>query len=284
VSDYWTLARPRIIALVLLSMAVAAWTAGGQPPSWPLLAHSLIGTALVIAGAVALNERMELRGDARMARTAARPLPSGRLNLRQVTRFGLAASAIGLLYLAALTANSRLIALTALSWIIYLGTYTPLKSRTPWQTPIGAVAGAMPTLLGAAAADAGFSLMALTLFAIVYCWQFPHSMAIAWLYRRDFATAEVKVATVVDPTGRTAGVMAALGAAVLVPVSLVPAMFSWAGWGYAVCATLLGAGYLLFALRFLYRAENGTARGLLRASLVYLPALLAALMASALRS
>jgi heme o synthase len=277
VRDYWTLIRPRIVALVLLAMTAAAWTAGPEPPPWPRLLHALLGAALVIAGAVALNQRLEFRGDAIMPRTAARPLPSGRLGRRQATVFALAASAAGLAYSAVATRDWLLVGLTALSWFIYVCTYTPLKSRSAWQTPIGAAAGAMPVLLGAAVAEAPVSTMALSLFAVVYLWQIPHAMAIAWLYRGQFAAADVKLATVVDPTGRTAGILAVAGAAMLLPLSLLPVVVALRGGRYAACAAILGAAYLAYSLRFLRRPDDTTARGLLRMSLVYLPVLLLAL-------
>jgi heme o synthase len=275
--DYWNLIRPRIVAMVLLSMMVAAETAGPEPPPWPLLVHALAGTALVIAGAVALNQRMECRGDAAMARTAGRPLPSGRLSPQQATRFGLLVSATGLGYLLLFCDNRLLVALAALSWLMYLATYTPLKARTAWQTPVGALAGAMPVMLGAATAAAPHSWMALTLFGIVYFWQFPHSMAIAWLYRHQFAAAAVQLATVVDPSGRSAGVLAVLGAAILLPVSMAPALFASACWQYSLCALLASGGYLAAAAAFWLQPKDRVARWLLRASLVYLPVLLAAL-------
>jgi protoheme IX farnesyltransferase len=280
VRDYWTLIRPRIVALVLLAMTAAAWTAASKPPPWPRLLHALLGAALVIAGAVALNQRLELRGDAIMLRTAARPLPAGRLGRRQVTAFGLALSAAGLAYLVIATGDWPLVGLTALSWFLYVCTYTPLKSRSAWQTPIGAAAGAMPVLLGAAVAEAPFSAMALSLFAVVYLWQIPHAMAIAWLYRGQFAAAEVKLATVLDPSGRTAGALAVAGAAALLPASLLPVFCALRDWPYAVSAALLGAAYLAFSLQFSRRPDDTTARRLLRASLVYLPVLLGALMMS----
>ena len=280
---YWSLVRPRIMAMVLLAMTAAAWTAAGHWPGAPLL-HALLGTAAVIAGAVALNQRLEFSVDGKMARTAGRPLPSGRLTDRQVTRFGLLASAAGVAYLLLLT-NSLLSALAVVSWLLYVWAYTPLKSVTIWQTPIGAIAGAMPVLLGAAAVGAPASPVALVLFGIVYFWQFPHSMAIAWLYREQFAAAEVKVATVVDPTGRTAGRLAVFGAAVLLPLSLLPlAMGSRGVWGYAVCAVVLGCAYLAASIDFLRCPRESSARRLLRTSLVYLPLLLAALLLLAPRS
>lgn len=278
--DYWTLIRPRIVALVLVAMTAAAWTAGPEPPPWPRLLHALGGAALVIAGAVALNQRLELRGDALMPRTVGRPLPAGRLGRRQVTAFGLGVSAAGLVYLAIAAGDWLLVGLTALSWFLYVCMYTPLKSRSAWQTPVGAAAGAMPVLLGAAVAEAPFGAMALSLFAVVFLWQIPHAMAIAWLYREQFAAAEVELATVVDPSGRTAGILAVAGAAALLPLSLLPTFCGLRDWPYAFCAAVLGAAYLAFSLQFFRRPDDAAARRLLRASLVYLPALLGALMMS----
>jgi protoheme IX farnesyltransferase len=263
--------------MTLLAMAVAAWTVGEQPPRWSDLLHALAGTAAVIAGAIALNQRLELRGDARMPRTADRPLPAGTLSRRQVTRFSLVVSAAGFVYLV-LLARPEVVVLALASWVIYVWLYTPLKSRSPWQTPVGALAGAMPVLLGAAVADAVLSPMALVLFAVLYFWQLPHSMAIAWLYRHEFVAAEVKLTTVVDPTGRTAGLVAVGGAIVLLTVSLIPPLFSGTDWPYNLSALLLGHGYMACAFAFLRRRSDASARWLLRASLVYLPALFGALL------
>ena len=265
--------------MVLFSMAVAARTAAREPPPWPDLAHALVGTALVIMGAVALNQRLEHQGDARMPRTAGRPLPSGRLTGRQVTRFGVLTSLAGFAYLAVLC-NPILPALAGVSWVLYVGTYTPLKRRSTWQTPIGAVAGAMPMLLGAAASDAPSIPMALVLFGVVYFWQFPHAMAIAWLYRRDFAAAGVKLATVVDPSGRSAAVLAVLGAVVVMPVSLIPSLLSWTEWPYNLAALLVGHAYMVCSFAFLRRRSDGAARWLLRVSLIYLPVLFVMLLIS----
>ncbi len=275
---YWRLIRPRILLLVLFAMAVAAWTAGERAPPWTDLVHALVGTALVIAGALALNQRWEARADARMGRTAGRPLPAGRLTAGQVTRFGLLTSAAGLLYLG-FASHGGVLAVAAASWGLYVFLYTPLKSRTPWQTPVGAVAGAMPVLIGATVARAPMSPMAASLFGVVCLWQLPHAMAIAWLYRREFASADVRLTTVVDPSGRAAGILAVLGSAGLIPVSLIPPALAQAGWLYAAAAVVLGVVYLAAAAVFLRRRDDATARWLLRASLVYLPGLFAALVA-----
>jgi len=277
VSDYWKLLRPGILGMTLAAMAVAAWIAAPQPPAWPDLLHGLFGTALVIAGAIVLNQRLEFRGDAKMPRTAGRPLPAGKLTRRQVARLGLAASAAGLIYLAAFS-QPTVVALAAASWAIYVWMYTPLKSRTPWQTPVGALAGAMPVLLGAAVAGATASPMAWVMFAVLYFWQFPHSMAIAWLYRRQFADAGVKLVSVVDPSGRAAGIVAVAGSIALLTVSLVPAMVSWTAWPYNLSALLLGHAYMACSFAFLRRRSDLSARWLLRASLIYLPALFVALL------
>jgi len=263
--------------MVLFAMGVAAWTAGKQPPPWSELAHALLGTGLVIVGAVALNQRLERRGDAKMTRTALRPLPSGRLTNRQVTRFGIVTSATGFGYLLCCCTGS-VVALAVVSWVIYVWTYTPLKSLSVWQTPVGAVAGAMPMLLGAAAADALLRPMGAALFGIVFLWQFPHAMAIAWLYRDQFASAQVKLVTVVDPSGRIAGRIAVAGALALLPISLIPVLVSSNGLGYAAVATLLGTGYLALAVAMLRCRNDATARWLLRGSIVYLPGLFAALL------
>jgi protoheme IX farnesyltransferase len=276
--DYFRLTRPGIVAMVLVTMGVAALVAQPEEPHWPALAHALAGAGLVISGAVALNQHLERRSDATMARTALRPLPSGRLTARQAVSFGVATSAAGMLYLAIFTLPMVAL-LTAASWIVYVWIYTPLKTLSAWQTPLGAVAGAMPTLIGAAAAGAApTNVMPLALFGIVYFWQFPHAMAIAWLHRADFAAADLKLATVVDPSGRIAARVALAGAATLLPVSLIPCFGGRVGFVYIVTALLLGLAYLACAIAFCRRTHDPQARILLWASLAYLPALCAALV------
>jgi protoheme IX farnesyltransferase len=264
--------------MVLVTMSVAALVADPPGPHWPQLVHALVGAALAISGAIALNQRIEKTSDARMARTARRPLPSGRLTGRQAARFGIVASAAGMLYLVAL-APPAVSWLTAASWVVYVWIYTPMKSLSAWQTPLGAVAGAMPTLMGAAAAGGmPAGVMPLALFGIVYFWQFPHAMAIAWLYREEFAAANLRVATVVDPSGRIAARLAMAGAIALLPVSAVPWLAGRAGWGYVAAAMLLGLGYLACAAAFWRRTDDARARALLWGSLIYLPATCAALV------
>ncbi len=278
--DYWRLMRPRIVAMVLWAMAVAAWMTAESRPSWSDVLPALLGTGLVVAGAIALNERLEWQGDAKMPRTAGRPLPAGRLSRRQVTVFGLAMTVLGLVFLASAT-SPALTLLAAVGWLVYVAIYTPLKTRSTWQTPLGALAGATPVLLGAAAVGGSLSSRALTLFAIVFFWQFPHAMAIAWRYRREFAAAGVKLASVTDPTGRSAGIWAMAGAAALLPISLAPLWLFSCGETYGLGAGLLGVAYLGLSVCFARRPNDATARRLLVASLFYLPALFAVLLFTA---
>jgi protoheme IX farnesyltransferase len=268
---YVSLVRPRIMALVLTSMTATAMAAVDGPIDALALAHALLGTALVIAGAVALNQRYEVSGDAKMPRTWARPLPAGRISPRRAGIFGVACSLGGLGYLA-LASGAAVAALAVLSWLLYVAAYTPLKSRTVWQTPVGAVAGAMPVLLGAAAVEALASPVAWSLFGVLFLWQLPHAMAIAWLFRHEFAAAEVRVAPVVDPSGRTAGWLAAIGAIALTPLSMLPVLTT--GWPYAASAAALGAALAVVAIAFAVDRTEPRARLLLHASLVYLPAVL----------
>ena len=281
VQAFWQLSRPRIVAMVALTTVVGAFAAANQPLPTILLLNALIGSTAVVVGAIALNQRIEHLSDCEMPRTARRPLPTGRLSDREVTWYAVAVTAFGLAYLAA-TVNLPITLLAALSWLIYVWIYTPLKVFTAWQTPIGAIPGAMPALLGSAAAGATFGLNGLALFAIVYFWQFPHAMAIAWLYREQFGKAGLKVASVTDPSGRTATTIAIVGAVVLLPVSLLPLLGESVSWGYALAASAAGIAYLVSSIGFLRAPNDQTARSLLRVSLIYLPVLFIALLLAVL--
>lgn len=274
---YWRLIRPRIVLLVLVAMAASAWITSPSPPSGLSLFHALLGSALVIAGALAMNQRLESQSDGRMPRTADRPIPAGQLTKRQATWFGAITTIAGLVYLL-VAANVSLAVLAAVGWMVYVVVYTPLKTRSPWQTPIGAVAGAIPVLLGSAAVGQLSNPWTFVVFAVVYCWQFPHSMAIAWRYRREFAAADVKLAAVTDSTGRRAGVWAVLGANFLLIVSVAPVWCGLAGPIYGATALVLGGFFLAASARFARRLDDASARQLLLASLIYLPAILAAIL------
>ncbi len=275
------LLRPRILGMVLFTLAMSAVLAGPQMPDGATLFFGLLGSAAVMAGAVALNQRLEHATDARMPRTARRPVPSGRMTPAAAARFGILASFMGFVVLAA-TTPPAVVALALASWVLYVWVYTPMKVLSAWQTPVGAIAGAMPTLMGAALAQGAATTMGLALFGILYLWQFPHAMAIAWLYRHEFSAAGLKVATVVDPSGRTAGWVATLGGLALVPVSLLPVFSGRAGAGYATAAIVSGAAYLAMAIGFQRHPSDHWARRLLRASVLYLPAVLLALLVASL--
>jgi heme o synthase len=288
-ADYIELSKPRIAALVLVVVAVSAFVGSGGSVALVPLTNALLGTALVAASASACNQLLERRSDAMMPRTSDRPLPGGRLHSRQVVFYAIAALVVGLGWLALLV-NFTTAVLGLLTWMIYVAAYTPLKSRSSANTAVGAVAGALPVLMGWSAAGASFSLTGglvpggvrvAALFLIVYLWQFPHFMAIAWIYRHEYSAARLRMLTVVDPTGRRAGAQAILGALALLPVSYLAA-FGIAGSLYLICAIVLWAAYLAAACIFCWRRNSQSARTLLQASLVYLPALLILLVVSPL--
>ena len=278
-ADYVELTKPKIAALVLVTVAVSALVARWGQPDPFVLCHALVGTLLVAASASALNQWIERRRDALMDRTAARPLPAGRLRAGEVLVFGAATLIAGVAYLA-LAVNATAAAVGLLTWLLYVALYTPLKSYTWLNTPVGAVAGAMPVLIGWAASGASLDLRAAALFLVVYLWQFPHFMAIAWIYRRQYDRAGMQMLTVVDPSGRRAAVQAVLAATALLPVSLVPALVAPTTAWYVLLAFVLGVGYLACAVAFWARISESTSRLLLRASLVYLPSLLAVWVAA----
>lgn len=277
--DYLELTKPKIAVLELVVVLAAGFVATWGQPHPALLLHAMIGTLLIAASASAANQWLERRRDARMIRTADRPLPAGRLSSGEVLLFTIALLAAGTVYLAALTSPACLAAALA-TWGVYVLAYTPLKTASTANTAVGAVAGALPVVIGWTATGAALDRRALALFLVLFLWQFPHFMAIAWLYRRDYAHAGYKMLTVVDPTGRRAGWQSVLAALALIPVSLVP-MLTTAGVGgalYAAAAILLGSGYLLLSALFWRRPNETSARLLLRGSLVYLPTLLVMLL------
>jgi protoheme IX farnesyltransferase len=279
-ADYLELAKPRIAAMALLTVLVGytlgggAWTAGA-------LCRVLVGIGLVAAASGALNQLIERRTDARMARTANRPLPTGRLQPAEVAVFGASCAAAGLSLLS-LTVNPTTAFLALATLLLYVCAYTPLKRYTSLSTAVGAIPGALPPVLGWTASGAELGWGAFSLFAVLFVWQFPHFLAIAWLYRGDYQAAGLRMlpgATQQSPESRRslAGLLACLYAAVLVPVSLLPGQLALAGGPYRVAALLLSLGYLAAAVRFMAHESRETARGLLYSSLVYLPALLAVL-------
>lgn len=276
-ADYLELTKPRIAVLELIVVAVAAFVASWGAPDALVLLHALLGTALVAASASAWNQWIEAGSDVLMDRTANRPLPAGRLSRGRVAMLGTVAGVLGLMQLA-LAVNLLTALLGLLTWVLYVAVYTPLKSRTPLNTVVGAVAGAMPVLMGWAAVEGQFGRGAAALFLIVFLWQFPHFMAIAWMYRHQYARAGLKMLPVVDPSGRRAAVQAVLSASALLPVTLLMGVENFAGLGYFAWAWVLGCAQLACAVWFAMRLNESSARLLLRASLIYLPSLLAVLV------
>jgi protoheme IX farnesyltransferase len=275
-ADFVELTKPRIAALELVTVAAAAFFAAGGPVAPGVLLATLFGTALVAASASALNQWLERHSDALMERTARRPLPAGRLSSREVLRFGVACALSGAVLLG-VAVNLPTAAIGLLTWLLYVAVYTPLKTKSPANTMIGAIAGAMPVLMGWTCVGKPLDLDAAILFIVLFLWQFPHFMAIAWIYRRDYAAAGMAMLTVADPTGRRAGAQAVLAALMLIPISLLPAVRLIEPTYFAV-ALVLGIAQLVASTLFMLHLDERSARRLLRVTLVYLPAVLLLLM------
>jgi protoheme IX farnesyltransferase len=270
--DLMALARPRLAVLGLLVVALSYLIAdpGGLPS--PQLWLVLAGSLLALCGASALNQVLERGPDALMRRTANRPLPAGRISPGGATAYGLGLTVAGLLILAA-TGHSLAALCAALGWAAYLFVYTPLKPRSSLSTLVGAVPGAVPVLIGWAAARGRLDAEAWALFGILFFWQLPHFLAIAWMYRADYARAGFRMLPVEAPDGgSTARQIIGYGMA-LVPVSLLPTLFGMAGSLYFVAALVLGLAYLGYGLHMGRQLTGQAARQLLRASVIYLPLL-----------
>jgi protoheme IX farnesyltransferase len=276
-SDFLALTKPRLNLLVLMTTLGGLYLAAPAGVGLILLAHTLVGTALVAGGAAALNQVWERDTDALMRRTSRRPLPAGRLQIPEGTWFGIALSVTGLADLA-LKVNVLCAAVAAATLVSYVLVYTPLKTRTSLSTLVGAVPGALPPMIGWAAATNEISLPAIVLFGIVFFWQMPHFLAIAWLYRDDYARAGIPLLPVTEPDGRRTGQQALLYAAVLWPVSVTPVLVGLGGPMYAIVATGLGVAFIALTALFARERSVLTARRLFLFSIVYLPLLWIALV------
>jgi protoheme IX farnesyltransferase len=251
------------------------------------LVESLLGITLISCGASVLNQVIERKTDAKMVRTSQRPMAAGRFGLAAGMALGLVCFAAGAVVLTWFT-NPVTVTLTLLTGFIYVAVYTPLKRYTTLATFIGAFPGAMPPLLGWTAARGVIEWPAVALFAILFVWQFPHFMAIAWLYREDYAKAGIRMLPVVQPDGWSTACEALIYAVLMIPVSVVPFYLHLAGRSYLVTAVVLGLVYLAYTVRFarITRALSVTesrryARELLRASVIHLPLLLTVMMLNA---
>ncbi|MGI9428684.1 MAG: heme o synthase [Bythopirellula sp.] len=278
-ADYLELTKPRIIVLELIVAGAAACLAMPHGLDAMTVMHALYGTALVAASASIANQWWERASDSRMPRTANRPLPAGRVTSAEAIVLSALTLILGLAWLI-WRVNWLTASLGLASWVIYVLIYTPLKTRTPLNTTVGAVAGAIPILMGWTATGAPLSLTAFALVGVLFLWQFPHFMAIAWLYRHDYAAAGHQMLPVVDPSGLRSGAQAVAAAALLIPVSLIPAIIPTSGSPlvYLVWALGLGVVQLVLSVRFALARDEKSARLLLRATLLYLPVWMAMLL------
>ncbi len=267
------LVKARLTLLVLLTTLVGFYAGSPGPVDLLLLLHTMLGTALVAAGAAALNQLLEREHDAKMERTEDRPLPSGRLQPGTVLVFGGLSAGAGLLYLA-LVVNPLTGLLAAVTLGSYLFIYTPLKRVTTLNTVVGAVPGALPPLMGWTAAHGEITPAGWALFAILFFWQLPHFLAIAWIYREQYARAGFVMLPVVDPTGERTGRQAVSHTLGLLPFSLFPFVLHLAGPVYLAGALALGTAYLWFAFQFSRQLTVSAARRLFFMSITYLPLLL----------
>ena len=271
---YTELTKPRITMLVVLTAAAGFCLGSSAGINLLGLLNMSLGVALLSSGIATLNQYIERSTDALMRRTKERPLPSGKLSPVQALIFGLLLSAAATVYLWVFI-NWVSALLGVATFASYLFVYTPLKTRTTLSTALGALPGAMPPFIGWVAATGRISTEAWVLFAILFLWQFPHFLAIAWMYREDYARAGIKMLPVVEPDGKTTGQQIITYTAVLVPVSLLPVVVNVAGTVYLVGAVLLGFGFLYFGVRAALARTTWQARQLLLASVLYLPILFA---------
>lgn len=269
---YFELTKPGITRMVLVTTAAGFYLATGSM-DWLLLLHTMVGTALAASGTNALNQYAERDADARMQRTALRPLPSGRLSPNQALTFSAGIAIVGLLYLLAFV-NVPTALIVSLSLTSYVFVYTPLKRRTWISTVIGAVPGALPILAGWTATGQPVDAIAITLFLILFAWQMPHFFALAWIYREDYARGGFRMLTVVDPSGRRAAWQAVVYTVMLVALSLFLALLAPASTLYLLGAGLIGSAFLaLSVIQWMSRSDRGAWR-LFLGSVVYLPVLL----------
>jgi protoheme IX farnesyltransferase len=277
-ADYLELTKPRITLLVLVTTLVG-FVLGAPRGTFDLwrLAHVLIGTGLTAAGASALNQFLEREADARMHRTRRRPLPAGLLSPDCALVFAIDAATLGVVWLTvAVNRASALVA--ALTLASYALAYTPLKRRTPWSTVVGAVPGALPPVIGWVGASGELAAGAQALFAILFLWQLPHFFAIGWLYREDYGRGQFRLLPVIDQGGALTARVILGSAGLLVLASFIPAFIGMTGSAYLAGAAILGLGFLGCGVAFARSRHEGEARRLFKASLLYLPAILALML------
>jgi len=270
--DYIELTKPRITWLILMSTGIGYYFGITRGWHWLTLFHAVLGTGLLASGTAALNQWYERGADARMRRTQGRPLPSGRLDPRRAFWFGVAISLAGFVDLW-FGANPLTAALGLITLLTYLFWYTPLKQKTPHSTTVGAIPGAMPPLIGYAAAHGSLTVEAWLLFGILFLWQFPHFYSIAWMYREDYERAGIRMLPVVEPDGESTARQMFWSALALLGLSLIPRYMGMTGNIYLAGALVLGLGYLFATTRVMQDRSRARARAVLMASVLYLPLL-----------
>jgi protoheme IX farnesyltransferase len=273
VADFVSLGKPRVVLMVLVTTFVGFYLGSRGGPDLLLLLPTLAGTALAAAGTLTLNQYLERDIDALMQRTRSRPLPDGRLQPLDALVFGVVTTALGLVYLA-VAVSVLCAAVTASITVTYLFLYTPMKRRTPLCSIVGAVPGALPPVAGWVAASGSIGVEAGILFAILFLWQLPHSLAIGQLYRKDYASAGIRLLPVVEPDARSTARQVVTNCLALLAVGLLPTVVGLAGAVYFVVALVLGATFLAYGIAFARSRTALAARQLLFASLLYLPVLL----------
>jgi heme o synthase len=280
VSKWWSyvvLTKPDVTFLVVITTVAGFYLASPGRLDWLLCLNTLCGTMLVAGGTAALNQYAEREMDCLMRRTAARPLPSGQLQPLEVLTFGVGAIFVGSVWLA-LDVNGLAAAIALATSLLYLAAYTPLKKKTPLATAVGAFPGALPPLIGWAAATGSVSAGGWILFAILFFWQFPHFMSIAWMYRQDYARAGIKMLPVVDPEGDATFRQIIWTSIVLVPVSLLPSLLGLTGTGYFFGALAFGLILAQVGLWANRTRTNVRAKCLMHATVAYIPVLLVSMI------
>jgi protoheme IX farnesyltransferase len=274
-SDLSELTKARLTFMVLLTTLAGYCLANRGPFDWARLGHTLLGTALVAVCSSILNQALERKTDALMRRTQVRPFVTRRLPIVQTIVAGLVLGVVGLAELAWFV-NGLTALLSALTLVIYVFAYTPLKTITEINTLVGAIPGALPPLIGATAALGHFGVVGWTLFALLATWQLPHFYAIAWMYKDEYRGAGLRMVSTNDPDGRRTGIHAVVSALILLPVSLLPAWIGRSGLFYAVVASLLSLVFIAAAIRFERQPDRPHARALFLTSIIYLPLILTA--------
>jgi protoheme IX farnesyltransferase len=275
-ADLMALTKPRVVVMILVTTLVGYYVGLTGAPGYARMVHLIVGTLLAAGGTLALNQYWERDVDALMERTRTRPLPDGRLQPVEALLFGSAITGLGIVYLAAFV-GTLTAAVTAATAVLYLFAYTPLKVRTALCTIVGAVPGALPPVTGWVAARDDLSLGAWVLFGILFLWQLPHTLAIARLYRDDYARAGVRVLPVVDADGSTTERQIVTACLALLAVSLLPTLIGLTGGVYFAGALMLGVAFVVLGGLQALAPSTVSARRVLYASLLYLPALLALL-------